>query len=139
MNAAQKIPRRDTGTGAIYRAVSNTALAATIAILAWTVRTVVTHGEAIAVLQTQETTTSRDIREIQSVGSVGLQTHMKDDDNRVATMKDEIRELRSWIVPMQSLPAKIDNLVEGQKRLEAAMAEQRAALASHMQNGNGVK
>lgn len=103
-----------------------------VGVMAWICRTIITHESVLAVVVAAEAKDNRAISELQQNGSVALVTHAKDDDTRVANLKEEVREIRGWVVNLQTIPAKIDSLTEGQRRIEQALID-------HMKerNGNG--
>ena len=48
---------------------------------------------------------------------------MKEDDARVVDLKERVSRLETATLSLATVPAKIDNLLEGQKRLERQLEE----------------
>lgn len=48
---------------------------------------------------------------------------MKEDDARVADLKERVTRLETATLALASLPTKIDNLLDGQKRIERQFEE----------------
>lgn len=101
----------------------------------WSIKTQVEQGKLISAMQQHELDYSSRIDYLESHGSRQLETHVKDDDTRVQSLKDQVIELKAANVLLSPLPGKIetlnvkiDSLKEGQKRVEDALTDARKAL-----------
>lgn len=131
-NDAPRISRRDGPV--IWKTVSTTIMTVMVGVMAWICRTIITHESVLAVVVAAESKDAKAIGELQQNGSSALAAHSKDDDTRVANLKEEVREIRGWVVNLQTIPAKIDSLTEGQRRIEQALTDH---MKERLTNGNG--
>ena len=114
--------------GLVYNVVETVILAMSVGLMTWMCTIVIAHGNMLASYGTQIQVNSDRIGRIETSGSAGLMTHVKEDDARVGMMDRRIEKLEQAVIILQSAPAElkaiaieIRNLREGQLRIENAI------------------
>jgi hypothetical protein len=114
----------------IWKSIVGTIVSANIGILCWTVQTVVEHGKIIAVNTSVLRGNSDELKDIQQNGSKALRAHVAEDDDRVRTVREDIRDLKNSMLSMQSVvsdmgvvKSRLDALTKGQDRIEALLTD----------------
>ena len=114
-----------TTAGIIWKTVVGTVVSVNIGVLAWTVQTVVEEKKDVAVIQAQRETDHSMLTDIQQNGTTKFQAHQREDDDRVKTIRDDIRDLKTSMLSMQSVVSdmgavkeQLKMLSKGQDRIE---------------------
>lgn len=105
-------------------------LAISIGLVTWTADTVIKHGNTLASQDTKINGNELRIQNIESRGSSGLQAHEVMDDTRIGSLSARMDKIEQAILNLQSAPARLeaiqarlDGLMDGQKRIESQMMD----------------
>lgn len=109
--------------GLVYNVVETVILAMSVGLMLWVAKIVVDHGQVLASHSTMLNVSSGRLDVLEARGSRSLETHVREDDARVDDLKNRVTKLESAVLGLASVPNKIDNLTDGQKRIERMIEE----------------
>lgn len=116
--------------GIVYNVFEATILAIMVFISQWCIRTIIDHGNTLASMNTEITATDKRVDRIETRGSSGLESHIKEADSRAKSTDMRIDKLESAVLALQSAPGelkaisvRLDGLREGQARIEKMFEE----------------
>lgn len=109
--------------GLIYNAVETIAVAMCLFFITTLFKEVSEIGKIQASHSTAIQINTERLMVIEAGGSPGLKAHVREDDSRFIDLKDRVVKLEAAILGMSSLPSKIDNISEGQHRIEKMIEE----------------
>jgi hypothetical protein len=116
-------------TGIIWRSIIAAVLSANVALLSWTINTVVEHGKSIVITDNKINHLEFQAKDMQDNGTRKFQAHEAQDDDRVKTIREDIRDLKMALISVQSIAsdmgaikAKVDSLTKSQDRIEVLLS-----------------
>lgn len=92
-------------------------------LLAWTARTVVAHGEMLAMHSTEFRGVTSRLEGIELVGSRALDTHIEVARTEMKILSERIQRVEDAITTLKAIDARLQELRSGQDRIEGALSE----------------
>jgi hypothetical protein len=116
--------------GLVYNVVESVILAMSVGLMIWMCNVVITHGNVLATQGTKIEVNTDRLTRIETQGSSGLMSHVKDDDTRVQAIDRRLEKLESAVIALQTAPgelkainARLDGIRDGQSRMEKMLDE----------------
>jgi hypothetical protein len=116
--------------GLVYNVVESVILTMSVGLMVWMANVVIAHGNTLAAQGTQIGINSDRLSRIETVGSSGLMSHVKEDDSRVSALDKRLEKLESAVIILQNTPGELKSITmeirglrEGQLRIEKALEE----------------
>lgn len=114
--------------GVIYNIVISVLLAVSVGLVCWTANKVIEHERELGKLDVRQQDVIAKVDIIETHGSRSLESHIKDDDTRVAEIKERVSKVEAAIISLQTattelkaVNVRLDNLKEGQARIEQVL------------------
>jgi hypothetical protein len=114
--------------GIIYNVVISVLLAVSVGLVCWTADKVIEHERELGKLDVRQQDVIAKVDIIETHGSRSLEAHIKDDDTRVAEIKDRVSKVETAILSLQNaatelkaVNVRLDTLKEGEERIERAI------------------
>jgi len=104
--------------GLVYNVIESVILFMTVGIMSWLSINVIEQGKSITSHGTSIMYNTSRLDSLESKGSRSLEGHVKEDDARVTDLKSRIERLEIAVLSLATVPAKMDNLLDGQRRIE---------------------
>jgi hypothetical protein len=111
--------------GMIYNIVESVILAMSVGLMLWVANIVIQHGNELARQISKQEAVEIRITRIETSGSASSQSHAKDDDTRISSIKDRLTTLEAAVVLLQSTPGelkaigvKLETMHDSQQRIE---------------------
>jgi hypothetical protein len=111
--------------GLVYNIVESVILAMSVGLMVWLANVVIEHGQKLSSITTQASGVDVRVTRLEVAGSTSLQSHEKEDDQRVSDIKDRLARLESAVIVLQATPGELkaigvtlSTMHESQKRIE---------------------
>jgi hypothetical protein len=118
-------------SGIVYNVVQSVILAMSVLLVCWIGNKVIQQGEILSSLVAKIGDTAVRLEILELHGSRSLETHVKDDDSRVAAIGVRIDKIESAIIALQNAATELKavnvqlaNLKEGQERIERVLEKE---------------
>jgi hypothetical protein len=116
--------------GLVYNIVESVILAMSVSLMVWLANVVITHGQVLAAHDTKIVFNTGRLDIIENRGSRSLETHVKEDDARIASHDARLTKLEAAVLLLQSTPGElkaiaieIRGLRDSQDRIEKAIED----------------
>lgn len=111
--------------GLIYNVVEAVILAMAVLLNVWNSKMAISHGEKLAADEATTKGIDTRVTSLENTGSKPLVAHEQKDDERVKGLDNRVSKLESAVIVLQAMPGELkaigvslQNLTEGQKRIE---------------------
>src|SRR5512139_17049 len=109
--------------GLVYNVVESVILAMSVGLMVWLANLVIEQGRTLSAHSTMLSVNSGRLDTLEMRGSRPLETHVKDDDSRILDLKNRLEKVESAVLNLATVPVKIDNMSDTQKRIERMLED----------------
>jgi hypothetical protein len=112
----------------IYNVIMTTMTTIMLGLGGWMAQTIVLHGNTLASQGTQIKINTERIDRVENIGSPQLNSHVQEDNSRIAAHQARLEKLEAAVLTLQATPGELKaisvelrGLKEGQLRIEKAL------------------
>lgn len=118
--------------GIIYNAIEAMILLACTGAVGFGAGQLIDQGKAIVSISTRVAINTTRLDRIEDKGSVGLQTHEREDNTRIVELRARLDKVEAAIIALQQTPGKLEAISEQIKSIQAGQVRIERMVEDHL-------